>query len=121
MTKNTNDKSCIIDSIKLDNIEITESKQIANECGKFFAIIGYRTSMKGENSKKDISDYLKKKTPNVKPSVFLAPCMVFKINKLIENLPNEMSNGNDDITNVILKQGSQYLASCRAVLCFVKE
>ena len=84
-------------------MEITESKQIAEEFGKFFATIGFRMSTKGGNSTAGISHYLKK-NPTVKLSVFLTLCTVTKINKLIENLPNKTSSGNDDITNVILKK-----------------
>ena len=46
-TKGQNDKSCVIDSITIENIKITESKQIASEFGKYFATIGLKTAMKG--------------------------------------------------------------------------
>ena len=38
-TKSANDKSCIIDSINVKNIEITSGKQIAEEFGNYFASI----------------------------------------------------------------------------------
>ena len=104
-----NDKSCIIDSIKINNIEITESKLIANEMGKFFATIGYNTAMKGGNSKVPISKYLEK-IPNETSSVFLAPCTVIEIKKLIENLPNKMSSGYDNISNILLKKIQRAIA-----------
>ena len=103
VTKNIKDKSCIIDSIKVNNIEITDSKFIADEMAKFFATIGYNTAMKGEHGKKDISEYLRK-IPKQSSTVFLTPCSVAKINKLIENLPNKTSSGYDDISNLLLKK-----------------
>ena len=39
-TKGLNDKSSVIDSINVNNIEITEGKQIAEEFAKYFASIG---------------------------------------------------------------------------------
>ena len=59
-TKAQNDKSCVIDSITIENIKITKSKQIACEFGKFFASIGLKTAMKGGNLSKNISHYLNK-------------------------------------------------------------
>ena len=56
-TKGQNDKSCVIDNITIENIKITESKQIASEFGKFFASIGLKTTMKGGNTTKNISHY----------------------------------------------------------------
>ena len=35
-TKSLNDKSNVIDCIKVNNIEITDSQQITEEFGKFF-------------------------------------------------------------------------------------
>ena len=89
--------------IEIDNIEITESKSIANEMGKFFATIGYKTAMKGGNSKTNISNYLKK-IPNETSTVFLTPCTVTEVITLIENLPNKISSGYDNISNMLLKK-----------------
>ena len=96
------DKSNLIDSIKVNNIEITDAKQIADKFGKFFSSIGYNTSIKGVYSTKGINDYLNK-IPINNPSAYLTPCTVTEITTLIENLPNKNS-GYDNITNIILKK-----------------
>ena len=101
--KSNHDKSNLIDSIKVDNIEITDTQQIAEEFGKFFMSIGYNTSIKGGNSTKNITHYLEK-IPVDNSSVFLTPCLVNEISRLIENLPNKTSSGYDNITNVIIKK-----------------
>ena len=105
--KSNHDKSNLIDSIKVDNVEITNAQNIANEFGKFFASIGYNTSIKGGNSTKDITQYLDK-IPINNSSIFLIPCTVSEISNLIENLPNKTSSGYDNISNLILKNSAQH-------------
>ena len=69
--------------IRIGNIEITESKFIANEIGKFFATIGYNTAMKGRNRKTKIEDYLKN-IPNESSTVFLTPCTAIEVGNLLK-------------------------------------
>ena len=57
-TKGLNDKSSVIDSINVNNIEITEGKQIAEEFEKYFASIGIQTATKGGNPKNNIANYI---------------------------------------------------------------
>ena len=101
-TKGLNDKSSVIDSINVNNIEITEGKQIAEEFAKYFASIGMQTATKGGNPKNNIGSYINK-IPNNKESVFLTPCTIYEIKKLISELPNKYSSGYDNINNVLLK------------------
>ena len=101
-TKGQNDKSSIIDSITIENIKITESKQMASEFGKFFASIGLKTAMKGGNMTKNISHYINK-IPKIQHSAFLTPCTKHEISQLISDLPGKLSSGYDNINNVLLK------------------
>ena len=60
LTKKQNDKSSIIDHIKVRNITLTNPKKIANEFGKYFSTIGHQVTMKGGNSKIKIDHYISK-------------------------------------------------------------
>ena len=101
-TKGQNDKSCVIDSITIENIKITKSKQIASEFGKFFTSIGLKTAMKGGNTSKNISHYINK-ILKIQHSAFLTPCTKHEISKLISDLQGKLSSGYDNINNVLLK------------------
>ena len=98
----TNDKSTIIDHLKIDNLEIRDSKQIANEFGHYFSKIGKIYADKIKPSKTNISDYLKVIPRNAK-SLYLTPTTNSEIIRLINKLPNKNSSGYDGIDNVILK------------------
>ena len=101
--KKTNNKSYIIDHIKVDNIVINNANEISNAFGKYFATIGLSVSTKGGNSKTPINEYLEK-IPFQDKSVFLLPCSKSEIKKLIADLPNKSSSGHDNITNKLLKE-----------------
>ena len=103
VTKKTNKKTSIIDSLKVDNITYTHAIDISNAFGKYFSTIGETIAAKGGNSNIPISSYLKKILRQGK-SVFLTPCTKTEIKKLITNLPSKNSSGYDDISNVILKE-----------------
>ena len=103
VTKGHNDKSTIIDCIKIDNIQVSDNKQISNEFGKYFSTIGERVATKGGNSNNDIHQYLNK-IPRNNTSVFLTPCNPTELTKLIDKLPNKLSSGYDDISNKLLKE-----------------
>ena len=105
--------------IKVGNIEITESKLIANEIGKFFATIGYNTAMKGRNSKTSIEEYLKK-IQNESSTMFLTPCTVIEVNNLINKLPNKFSSGYDNISNILVKR-LEYLITVPLTIIFNKS
>ena len=95
--------------IKIGNIEITKSKAIANEMGRFFATIGYNTAMKGGNSETKIEDYLEK-IPKECSTVFLTPCTVTEVTNLINNLPNKLSSGHDNVSNILVKKLKESLS-----------
>ena len=98
-----NDKTSIIDYIKVDNIEYYDSLGITNNLCKYFANIGENLASKIPKSNKHINEYLAKIERNEK-SLFLRPTSEQEINKIIEKLPNKNSSGHDNISNILLKK-----------------
>ena len=98
-----NDKTSIIDYIKVDNIEYYDSVGITNNLCKYFANIGENLLSKIPKSNKSINEYLAKIKRNEK-SLFLRPTSEQEIDKIIEKLPNKNSSGYDNISNILLKK-----------------
>ena len=98
-----NDKSCLIDYLKINNIENEDPTAICNEFGKYFSNVGSSYAAKIPESKKSIANYLSNMTRNPK-SVFLTPCTETEIAKLIDKLPNKKSSGYDGVSNALLKE-----------------
>ena len=98
-----NDKTSIIDYIKVDNIEYYDSVGITNNLCKYFTNIGEDLSSKIPKSNKSINEYLAKIKRNEK-SLFLRPTSEQEIEKIIEKLPNKNSSGYDNISNILLKK-----------------
>ena len=98
-----NDKTSIIDYIKVDNIEYYDSSGITNNLCKYFANIGENLASKIPKSNKHINEYLARIEKNEK-SLFLRPTSEQEINKIIEKLPNKNSSGHDNISNILLKK-----------------
>ena len=98
----TNDKSTIVDHLRVENIDITDSKKIANEFGRYFSMVGDHYANKTKDPNKNIESYLKVIPRNTK-SIFLNPTTVEEIQSLISKLPNKNS-GFDNIDNIILKE-----------------
>ena len=70
VTRKTQNKKCIINKIKCDTIEISNSKQIANSLNNYFSSVGKKFASKIGNGDHDINHYLNKMTRNNK-SIFL--------------------------------------------------
>ena len=96
------DKTNIINYIKAGNIDIYDSKQIADEMGQFFSTIGSIYAKKIPASNTKINDYLKVIPRNVK-NIFLKPTNGDEVKMLISKLPNKKSSGYDNIDNILLK------------------
>ena len=84
----TNDKSTIIDHLRVENIDITDSKKIANEFGRYFSTVGDHYANNIKDSNKNIESYLKVIPRNTK-SIFLNPTTGEEIQSLISKLPNK--------------------------------
>ena len=82
------DKTNIINYIKVGNIDIYDSKQIADEMGHFFSTIGSNYAKKIPASHTKIDDYLKVITRNDK-NIFLNPSNGAEVMMLISKLPNK--------------------------------
>ena len=119
MINNVNNKTCnkmcIISSIKVDNIEYTNDKIIANSLCTHFAEIGMTYSKRIKPSITPIKEYLSKITPNCK-NIFLNPTNKYEICKIINELANKTSSGWDCISNTLLKKVGHHLYEPLAVL-----
>ena len=103
ITGKTNDKSTAISSIKVANIERTDSHSICNEFGKYFSTVGQKLANKIGKSNTSIQDYIEKITRNER-SVFLNPCTSKEILNLINKLHGKRSSGHDGVSNVLVKE-----------------
>ena len=86
ITRKTYDKSCLIESLKVQNLEYHDGKDITAEFGKYFSTVGQSFANKIKPCKIPIGKYLSKIEIN-KNSVFLSPCDKTELNKLISKLP----------------------------------
>ena len=97
------DKSGAIDYLKIDNIDIYDSKIISEEFAKHFSNVGTKFAKKIIKSNNTFFHYLNN-IPLNPSSIFMKPTSHTEIVKLIESLPNKTSKGYDDISNVLLKK-----------------
>ena len=97
-----NDKTKLINYIKVGNTNIYDCKQIADEMGNYFSTIGSKYANNIPQSNKNIAEYLNviPRNPN---SIFFMPTSCVEIERLISKLPNKKSSGFDNIHNIILK------------------
>ena len=70
----TNDKTTIIDRLHVENIDITDSKKIAKEFGRYFSTIGNHYANRIKKPNNSTSSYLNVIPRNTK-SIFLTPTM----------------------------------------------
>ena len=104
----TNDKTNIIDCLKVDNVKTYNPRVIANTFGDYFATVGKKFAKKIRQSKESIDNFIAKVERNEK-SLFLTPTCSQEIRRLIMNLPNKTSSGFDNISNVMLKEICPYI------------
>ena len=98
-----NNKSEVIDHIKVNNIRCYSSQLIANEFGNFFSNIGKKYAEKIPAPKHNREAYLSKIETQLK-SIYLEPTNTYEVDRLIEKLPNKTSSGYDNVNNVLLKK-----------------
>ena len=97
-----NDKSCVIDHLKIDNIKHHTGKEISNQFAKYFSSVGKNFALKTETPKIPLKNYLNK-IPSNGTSMFFEPASVEEVSRLINNLKPKNSSGYDDISNKLLK------------------
>ena len=81
----TNDKSGIVESIKIGNLRVNDPKKIDNHFGEYFSIVGDKIN---KNNK----------------TIFMEPTTQSELFKIINSLPSKRSSGYDGISNVLLKE-----------------
>ena len=105
----SNDKTCILDKLRIGNVIVYTPSKISDELATFFANVGPKYANLINKPDCDVSDYLKKIKRNEK-SLFLSPTNHTEIRQLISNLPNKTSSGYDQLNNKLLKEIKSELA-----------
>ena len=103
LTNKTNDKTDIIEYLKVENQDYYEHKLIAEEFTKHFSGVGKHYAEQIPSPINDINHYLSYIPDNPK-TVFMKPVLPSEIDKIIINLPNKNSSGHDNLSNILLKQ-----------------
>ena len=98
-----NDKSNLVEYLKIDDLQVYSAKKISNCFAKYFSEVGKKFADKILSPSKSITEYLRLMGSNTK-SIFLSPTEENKIKKIAAELPNKTSSGYDKISNVLLKE-----------------
>ena len=108
VVRKCNNKTEIIEKLKINNLYEYRGQKIVEEFTKYFANIGKEYANKMPNPSTSLKDYLRK-IPTEPKSIFLKPTTEREISKLIENLPPKKSSGIDGVDNKILKEIKEYI------------
>ena len=103
LTGKNKNKNDLVECLKIENIEITQQKEIAKEFAKHFSSVGERFANKILSPDTPVQDYINQ-IPRSNISLFLTPTSPGEIKRIICNLPNKKSAGFDKIHNILLKQ-----------------
>ena len=103
LTNKTNDKTDIIEYLRVANQDYYEHKIIAEEFAKHFSDVGKQFAEQIPSPKKNIGHYLAQIPDNPK-SIFMNSVSPVEIEKIIDKLPNKNSSGHDNLSNILLKQ-----------------
>ena len=98
-----NDKTGVIEFLKIDGVKEYNAYQISNRFAKYFAGVGKKFAAKIATPAKPVQDYLKLLQSN-QSSLFLSPTHVQEINTIVSKLPCKSSSGHDNISNILLKE-----------------
>ena len=98
-----NDKTCIIDYLKVNNIKYLMGKDISNQFGKYFSSVGKEFALKIEEPKTPLQNYLDKIQINPE-CMFFEPASLQEVFNIIHSLKPKNSSGYDDISNKFLKE-----------------
>ena len=103
LSNKENDKTNIIEYLKIDNLDIYSSKIIAEEFAKHFSTVGKRFAEQIPLPTYSIDHYLNNISSNPK-TMFMAPTTQLEIKKLVLQLANKDSSGHDNLSNRLLKE-----------------
>ena len=98
-----NDKSGLIEYLKIDGVNEYNSQNISNTFAKYFAEVGKKFASKINLPKRHVHDYLKLLQSH-QTSLFLSPTCQQEIKRIVSSLPSKSSSGHDNISNVLLKE-----------------
>ena len=104
----TNDKTSLIEYIKIDGIRVYNATKICNTFGNYFSTVGKSFANKIPKPQKSIAEYLKILQRN-RETLFFQPTDERELLKLVRNLPSKASCGHDSISNILLKEIIQQL------------
>ena len=90
ITYNMNDKSSVIEYLKIGNIDIYDSKLIAEEFAKHFSSVGSKYANKITNPHNTLTQYIAN-IPNKPISMFMTPTSKSETERMITKLPNKKS------------------------------
>ena len=99
----TNNKTEVIEKLKINNLEEHRDKIIADEFANYFAKIRKEYSNKMPKPNKDLKEYLSKINTNNK-SIFITPVTKMEVERYINNLKPKKSSGLDKIDNTLIKE-----------------
>ena len=101
--RKTNNKTEVIESLRIDNVHVTNGSRIVNEFGRYYSTIGKKLAQEMPRPRRTIESYLRNVESNQK-SIFLKPVTEVEIRKIICKLLPKHSSGVDNINNKILKE-----------------
>jgi len=102
-----------INNLKLDNLLLTDRKDIVHELNKYFVNIGPNLSNCIPSSVNQFDYYLN--SPNIK-SMALIPTDEYEIIKIINKLKQTSSSGVDDIPSTVIKCAAKSIAKALALM-----
>ena len=99
----TNNKTEVIEKLKINNITEYQGEVIAEELAKYFSTVGKEFANKIGPSSKSELDYLKAIPSSIK-SIYLIPVTTSEIDRILKKKLAKTSSGIDDINNKLLKE-----------------
>ena len=101
--KKTNNKTDVIEALKIDNVQITDGSLIVNEFGKYYSNVGKNLAQGMPKPRRTVESYLNEVKSN-QNSIFLNLVTNLEVCKIIGKLLPKHSSGLDNINNKILKE-----------------
>ena len=106
--RKTNNKTEVIEKLKINNVMEYRGDVIAEELAKYFSTVGKVFADRIGPSSRSELDYLKN-IPVSMRSIFLKPVTTSEIDKILTNMIPKTSSGIDEINNKLLKELKDYL------------
>ena len=101
--KKSNNKTEIIETLRIDNLQEKHGMKIVNELVRYFSNIRENLAENMPSSNCSVTAYLRDVKSNPK-SIFLNPVTAQEVMKIIGNLQPKHSSGIDNINNKIVKE-----------------